>query len=177
MKRALQPEEAMMRIDSVSFALGVLAAMPASVRGLVTALPHELLDWHPAPDAWSVRDILAHLLDAETAVTRPRIEMMIAADDPLLATAPLTTPTGETLTLLEEWATARAAHLTFLKSLTADQLARTGRHARIGTLSVRDLVIELAYHDQDHLRQIVANIQAALYPDMGRFYDLYPPPG
>jgi hypothetical protein len=147
------------------------------MRRLVAALPPELLDWHPAPDAWSVRDVLAHLLDAETAVTRPRIELMLSSDDPLLATAPLTTPAGDVAALLEAWAAARAAHVTFLQGLTADQLARTGRHQRIGTLTVRELVIELAYHDQDHLRQLAAIIQAAMYPDMGRFYDLYPQPG
>jgi hypothetical protein len=142
----------------------------------VTALPPDLLNRRPAPDAWSIRDVLAHLLDAETAVTRPRIERMIAEDNPPLAVAPLTTPAGDTEQLLQAWATARAANLPFFRALTAEQLARTGHHSRHGILSIRDLVIELAYHDLDHLHQITTIVQAALYPDMDRFHMLYPRP-
>jgi hypothetical protein len=115
-------------------------------------------------------------LDAETAVTRPRIEQMIAEDNPLLAVASLTTPAGDVEMRLEDWAAARAANLTYFHGLTAEQLARTGHHQRHGSLNVRDLVIELAYHDLDHLQQIVRIIQAALYPDLGRFHILYPQP-
>jgi hypothetical protein len=165
-----------MATDGYSCALNLLAAVPTSVRALVTALPHNVLHWRPSADAWSIRDVLAHLLDAEISVTRPRIEQMIAEDNPLLAVAPLTTPAGDPETLLEAWATARAAILPFFRTLTAEQLARTGRHPRHGTLSVHDLVIDLAYHDQDHLHQIATIIQAALYPDMGHLCALYPRP-
>jgi hypothetical protein len=165
-----------MAIDAYSGALSLLASLPTAVRSLVAALPPSLLSQRLAPDDWSVRDVLAHLLDAETAVTRPRIEQMIAEDNPLLAVASLTTPAGDAQTLLEVWAAARAASLTYYHGLTAEELARTGQHQRHGTLTVRDLVIELAYHDLDHLQQIVGIIQAALYPEMGRFHTLYPPP-
>ena len=78
--------------------------------------------------------------------------------------------------MLEEWATARAANLSFFQTLTPEQLARTGHHPRHGALSIRDLVIELAYHDQDHLQQIAAIIQATLLPEMGRLSALYASP-
>jgi hypothetical protein len=71
---------------------------------------------------------------------------------------------------LEAWATARAANLPFYRDLTPEQLARTGHHPHHGPC---DLVIELAYHDQDHLQQIAAIIQAALCPDMDRFTAVY----
>lgn len=165
-----------MAIDGYDCALRLLAATPIGVQAIVSALPSDLLDWRPAPDQWSMRDVLAHLLDADTAVTRPRIDLMLAEDDPLLTVAPLVTPAGDAVQLLEAWVAARAATLSFFQRLTTEQLARTGRHPHHGTFSVRDLVIELAYHDQDHLHQLATIAQAALYPEMSRFHALYPPP-
>lgn len=165
-----------MPIDGYTCALDVLAAMPASVRSLVAALPPDLRTWQPAAEQWSIRDVLAHLLEADVAVTRPRIEQMIHEDHPLLTIAPLTTPAGDAEQVLARWAGARTANVAFFRALTAEQVRRTGRHPRHGIFSVRDLVIELAYHDQDHLHQIVTLVQAALYPDMQRFADLYPRP-
>jgi hypothetical protein len=165
-----------MATDGYTCALRLLATLPASVQMLVSALPSDLLGWQPAPDSWSIRDVLAHLVDAETLVTRPRIEQMIREDHPLLAVAPLVAPAGDPEQLLAAWVAARAANLPFFRALTAEQLARTGRHPSHGVFTVRDLVIELAYHDQDHLQQIGRIVQAVLYPDMHRFYALYPPP-
>jgi hypothetical protein len=162
--------------DGYSCALRLLAALPSSVQTLVSALPSELPGWQPAADQWSIRDVLAHLLDAETCVTRPRIEQMLSEDDPLLAVAPLIAPQGDAEQLLTAWLAARATSVPFYRALTPEQLARTGRHPHHGVFTVRDLVIELAYHDQDHLQQIATIVQAALYPDMERFAAQYPRP-
>lgn len=166
-----------MTINAFACALDVLEATPTGVRALVAALPPALLDAQPIAEQWSVRDVLAHLLHVETVVIRPRIERMLAEDDPLLTAAPPPAPMRDVNETLAAWADARAANLPFLRALTPAQLARTARHPRYGTISVRDHVVEWAYHDQDHLRQIAAIIQAALYPEMGVFQTLYPRPG
>jgi hypothetical protein len=158
-----------MATDGYSCALRLLVALPSSVQTLVSALPAELIGWQPAPDQWSIRDVLAHLLAAETAVTRPRIEQMLREEHALLAVAPLIAPLGGAEHLL-------AASVPFYRALTAEQLARTARHPHHGAFAVRDLVIVLAYDDQDHRQQIVTIVQAALYPHMQRFYAQYPRP-
>ena len=43
------------------------------------------LDFHPGPDEWSVREILAHLVDDEMFVMRLRLERIIKEDNPHLA--------------------------------------------------------------------------------------------
>jgi hypothetical protein len=164
-----------MAIDAFACALDLLAAFPISARALVAALPAELRSQRPTPDEWSVEEVLAHLLHAETMGIRPRIEQMLAEDNPLPA-APPPPPGRDTKAMLEEWAAARAANLIFLRGLTAAQLTRTGRHQRFGIISVREHIIEWAYHDQDHLQQIVTIIQAALYSEIGAFQALYPRP-
>ena len=76
-----------MSIDGYRCALSLLAAQPVSVHALVSALPQDLLRRRISPDEWSIRDVLAHLLHAETGVTRPRIDLIRAEDDPELAVA------------------------------------------------------------------------------------------
>jgi hypothetical protein len=165
-----------MAVDSYACALELLAIAPVATRTLVSALPEELRKRPPSTDAWSVVDILAHLVHVETVVIRPRMQQMLDEDCPVFATAPPPAPARESQTMLDEWAASRAVNLHFLRNLTPEQLARTGRHARYGLIQVREHVIEWAYHDQDHLRQVVAIIQSTLYPDIGGFRALYAPP-
>ncbi|MGH2346794.1 MAG: DinB family protein [Chloroflexota bacterium] len=163
-----------MAINAYACALGLMAVVPASVQALVTALPRELLSQRPTADGWSVEDIVAHLLQAETVGIRPRIQQMLVEDNPLLVAAPASTPVRGVETILEELVAARTANLAFLHELTPEQLTRTGRHQKYGIISVREHVIEWAYHDQDHLQQLVTIIQDALYPEIGAFQALYP---
>jgi hypothetical protein len=37
----------------------------------------------------------------------------------------------------------------------------------VGRLTVRDLLYEWVHHDRNHLRQILANVQAFAWPHMG----------
>lgn len=53
---------------------------------------------------------------------------------------------------------AREAILRYLRALTPEQLQRTGRHPRYGAIQVREHVVEWAYHDLDHLRQILVTL-------------------
>ena len=57
------------------------ATMPA-LRRLTGALDDAALDFHPAPDAWSIREILAHLVDDEAFVMRLRLERIVKEDRP-----------------------------------------------------------------------------------------------
>jgi hypothetical protein len=51
--------------------------------------------------------------------------------------------------------------------LSDKDLLRTGIHPVVGELSVRDLLYEWVYHDQNHIKQMLSNIQANAWPHMG----------
>ena len=53
------------------------------------------------------------------------------------------------------------------RALTAADLARGGDHPEVGFLTVNDLLHEWIHHDANHLRQMLANIQAYTWPSMG----------
>ncbi len=84
--------------------------------------------------------------------------------------------TRDARSLLADWLVARQQNLEWLRGLTPEQQARGGKHRRWGRISVREHVVEWAYHDMDHLRQIVSALQGELYPDIGGFKGLYTPP-
>lgn len=156
-------------------ALAILGETPNLLRTIVMASPAEALGWKPADDAWSTRDVLNHLYQAE-AVISFRVRQMIEEDQPALGAPPAATPPTDVSTLLEGWAAARRENLAFLRALAPEQLQRTGRHRRYGLVSAREHIVEWAYHDLDHFRQILAAIQSGLYPDIGAFEALYPRP-
>ena len=56
-------------------------------------------------------------------------------------------------------------------------LRTRGRHPRWGAISVREHATEWAYHDLDHLRQLLELFQSELHGGIGVFQGLYPRPG
>ena len=61
----------------------------------------------------------------------------------------------------------KTSGLTLVEALTATDLGRGGDHPEVGFLTVNDLLHEWIHHDANHLRQMLANIQAYTWPSMG----------
>ncbi len=162
--------------DLYELALGVLAGTSASLVALLAPLTPDVWEWSPAPGEWTPYEALAHMLHVETAVIPARVRQMIAEDGAALVNPPEPAAPGTPEETLQAWQEARAANLTLLRGLTSVELARSGIHPRYGRLSAREHIIEWAYHDLEHLRQLQATIEAYLYPDIGGFRALYHPP-
>ena len=157
-------------------ALKFMEATPTYLRTIVAAASPEALTWKPSDQAWSPHEVLAHLLRVETAVIGERIGQMIQEENPTFGAVPESTLPESPRLILDAWIEARTQNLAFLRTLTPEQIQRTGRHPRYGLISVREHIVEWAYHDLDHLRQIFAALQSGLYPEIGAFQDLYPEP-
>ena len=54
-----------------------------------------------------------------------------------------------------------------METLTEADLARGGDHPQVGFLTAGDLLHEWVHHDANHLRQILATLQAYTWPHMG----------
>jgi hypothetical protein len=104
-------------------------------------LPGELLHWKPAPDRWSISEVLAHLAALEQ-VYAERMLRMIAEDSPALTKYDLAGAAargeysrgsaGENLALFTR---TRRSTLALLTGLPASAGARTGVHSELGTRS------------------------------------------
>jgi hypothetical protein len=158
-------------------ALDVLAGTPPVLSAIVSNLPRSAQDERPAEGAWSPREVLAHLLFAETTSMAPRVKRAAAENNlrlEQLAGSP--PPPGDPREMSNQWADARAANLDWLRELTPEQRAHVVQHPRYGEITVDTYVAEWAYHDLDHLRQILSVLATDLYPHIGPFQALYAPP-
>jgi hypothetical protein len=157
-------------------ALDVLEGTPRVLSAIVTSLPRSAQDERPAEGAWSPREVLAHLLHQETTAMAPRVKRASLEDGLPYEDAPPQPAPGEGRQMSNEWADARAANLEWLRKLTPEQRVHVVHHPRFGDITVDTYVAEWAYHDLDHLRQILSVLAADLYPHIGPFQALYTPP-
>lgn len=166
--------------DIIPDALAILRATPIVLRALLAGLPAETV-LRPNPEGWSVKDIVAHIHDTEGIAFTERIRRMLDEDTPAIAAidppARLEAEGYAARTLddlLDELDRLRPQHLAWIATLTSDQFARTGLHNVAGPITPRDIIHQWAYHDLNHLRQIMEMLQAELAPHMGNTRAFYP---
>jgi len=152
----------------------LLGAASATLRAEVAALPAATLSWHPALGEWCVKEVVGHLIEAEQRGFAGRIRIILAGDSPRLATwdqvqvARDRRDCGRNMTdLLDEFSKLRDGSVTLVRDLKDADLGRGGDHPQVGYLRVQDLLHEWVHHDRNHLRQIMANVQAFVWPHMG----------
>ncbi len=158
-------------------ALDILAGTPPVLNAIVSNLPRSAQDERPAEGAWSPREVLAHLLYVEATSMGPRV--LRASQENNMhyeQSAPPQPPPGDAREMSNSWADARVANLAWLRQLVPEQRAHVVHHPRFGQITVDTYVAEWAYHDLDHLRQILSVLAADLYPHIGPFQELYTPP-
>ena len=61
----------------------------------------------------------------------------------------------------------RNSSLDLIRSLRTEQMQRGGEHPAVGRLTVDELLHEWVHHDNSHLRQALANVQAYVWDGMG----------
>lgn len=117
-------------------------------------------DFKPAAEKWSVRQIVAHLADAEAA-TVMRLRQVIAEDNPKLnawdqnALAERTDyQKRKPSQALETMRILRADNYELLKGLPPEAYSRTGIHSERGQLTLLDLLRGSAQHAENHAAQI-----------------------
>ncbi|MEW5938887.1 MAG: DinB family protein [Chloroflexota bacterium] len=157
----LQPDYA----TPTSF-LAQLRSTPAALRGLLGPLPPAAWTTRPAEGEWSVTEILCHLRDVECEVDQPRIEQILAQDEPFIpAQMPdewsrergYVNQDGESA--LREFTRLRLGTLSTLGNLAPAQWSRKARHAIFGPTSLQELVSFNAEHDRLHIQQIWKTLQ------------------
>jgi len=147
-----------------------LAALHAECAGVSAPV----LRWHPAPGEWCVLEVLGHLIEAEERGFAGRVRILLAETDPLFrawdqdAVARARRDCErDPAAVLGEWVRLREASAALVETLRSEDLPRAGRHPHVGRLSIADVLAEWVHHDRNHQRQILANVQAYVWPHMG----------
>lgn len=127
---------------------------------VLTGVFGEEEDFVPAPGKWSVRQIVAHLADAEM-VGAHRFRQVIAEDNPTLIaydqdkwTANLDYARRKPKTSLETFRRIRAENHELLKGLQEESFDRAGNHTENGRMTLRQLLEGYAGHAESHARQL-----------------------
>ena len=140
--------------------LAVQAATAKKLERFIKGVPTAKLRKRPAPDKWSVSEIVAHFADVEVAVGfRMRLILgapgtPVAAFDQDSWVTSLHYEKRDPRQSVEQFRVAREANLRLLKSLTPQQWKHYGMHAERGQESIEHMVRLLAGHDLNHLQQI-----------------------
>jgi DinB superfamily len=153
--------------------VSLLEKTPAILETLLRDVPAEILDWKPAPERWSIAEVLAHLLTIEQ-LYGDRAKRIVVDNNPALAK--FEEPDGAQLRkktarqYLEDFVGLRRAHYFFWHGIPSSAANRTGIHPEMGAVTLLQLLNELANHDLGHLRQIAELYRAkAFYPQAGPF--------
>jgi hypothetical protein len=152
----------------------LLEVIPAIVRTELTALPEGAINWHPGPEEWCAKEVVGHLIEAEQRGLAGRIRTMLETNEPDLiawdqeAVERERNDCARDLSdLLDEFSRMRSESCAMVRSLSNADLQRGGLHPKVGHLRVNDLLHEWLYHDRNHMRQMLANVQSYVFPLMG----------
>jgi hypothetical protein len=140
--------------------LKIQAASVKKLERLLKGAPAAKLRKRPAPDKWSVAEIMAHLADSEI-VTSFRLRQILgtpgtpipAYDQDAWAKA-CRYEKRDARKSLEIFGALREANLALLKSLSAEQWKHHGMHSERGAETIECLVTLIAGHDLNHTQQI-----------------------
>ncbi len=140
--------------------LKALSATPKKLERFLGKASTAKLRKRPAPDKWSVGEILAHLADAEIVLGWRVRSILGAPGTPIQAFDQ------------DDWAKAgryeqrnprqsvahfsaiRAANLALYKSLSPEQWKLYGIHSERGQESIEHIIRMMAGHDLNHVKQI-----------------------
>jgi hypothetical protein len=152
----------------------LLQSAAAMIHAEMGALGSAALEFHPAPGEWCAKEVLGHLIECERRGFSGRVAIILAGDSPALegwdqeAVARARQDCGrEWSALYREFLTLRNASVAQVAGLAPADLNRGGAHPKVGLLRVSDLLHEWVHHDRNHIRQMLANVQAYAWPHMG----------
>ncbi len=159
----------MIDLDEIA---ATISSTPKVLRSLLAPFDDESLCLRPEPREWSVREVIGHLIATDTGAFADRIAAIltgvpeIAGFDPWAAIDARDFTDGSLDDLLDEFESGRVRAVEFVRSLSEVDLTRNASHGDRGTFTAADFVHEWPYHDQEHLRQILANLQLRYLPHL-----------
>ncbi len=128
----------------------------------ITGAAGSEVDYAPEPGKWSIRQIVAHLADAEIVATM-RVRQILAEDDPKMQAwdqnawaTKLDYARRKPSQSLETFRRIRGENYELIKDLPETAFERAGMHSDRGRITLRQLVQLIAEHAENHAAQLRA---------------------
>jgi hypothetical protein len=163
--------------------LEMLDATPDLLRGLMADLSHEDACWKPAPDRFSIAEVLAHLSHSEGHCYRMRLDRFLTEERPVFE------PDDAQMYLelyrdadpedaFDHFEEQRENNVEFLRTLEAADGERKALHNSAGEITLNNMLHEWALHDLGHVKQVAEIVRARKYlagaGPLGQGYNLKP---
>jgi hypothetical protein len=136
------------------------SATSKKLESLLKGAPPSKLRKRPAPDKWSIAEILAHLADTEIVVGWRVRSILAAPGTPIQAfdqdawAAAGKYAKRDPRKSIEQFRALRDANLALYKALSPDQWKHFGMHAERGEENLTRILRMMAGHDVNHISQI-----------------------
>lgn len=132
-----------------------------AISALVAGVDDTQARWKPAPNEWSILEVIHHLYDEEREDFRPRLDLTLhhpsfpwPPNDPVAKVTERRYNEQDLRQVLTAFQTERAASLAWLGTLTTPDWEQTYTIPQVGSLSAGDLFVSWVAHDALHLRQL-----------------------
>ena len=156
---------------------------PVLYAGRMSEPKPEMPRWKPAPDRFSIAEVLAHLSHSEGHCYRVRVDRFLDEERPEFEPDDAqfhldlyrdADPEDE----FDHFEEQREDNLDFLRNLPAGAGGRVALHREAGEITLAQMLHEWALHDLGHVRQIAELVRARKYlagaGPLGRSYQLKP---
>jgi hypothetical protein len=163
--------------------LDLLEATPAILRGLTSEISDEEARWKPAPDRFSIAEVLSHLSHSEGHCYRYRVDRFLSEETPAfepddaqmhLEVYKNADPEKE----FRRFEDQRKSNVERLRGLPAEAGNRRALHRAAGEITLTQMLHEWSLHDLGHIRQIAELVRAGKYlagaGPLGQEYKLKP---
>lgn len=154
--------------DTQQTALALLDSTPAIFRLMLANLPDDILT-ADLDRGWSIKRVLAHMVDVEEPGFRDRLRHIIDANHPSITSydAMATLEAGDYMsrsvaTLLDQLDASRRETIVWLRTLTPEQRARSATHDTAGDFTIDNLLHYWPMHDMAHIRGVQRMLNALL---------------
>ena len=151
--------------DFLAETTDLLRRTPAVLRALLAGIDNAWTDTPDVDGGWRPRDVVGHLISAETNNYLARAERILESGtavpfDTFDRFQHVERDSDRSLdTLLDVFASLRKENLgRIAKRISAADLDRKGMHPALGEVTIRQLLSTWAVHDLDHTAQVFAGM-------------------
>ncbi len=138
-----------------------LEETPEHIRQLAVELASEDLKWKPSVDEFSVLEQVCHLHDLEREGYSARIRKLLTEEQPALPdfdgsriASERDYNSQEFESAFQEFARERKENVRVMKTLSPDQLNRSGVLEGVGAITLERLLQLMREHDQSHRKEL-----------------------
>jgi hypothetical protein len=146
--------------------LDLLEATPQILRGLMAGLSSDDVRWKPAPDRFSMGEVLAHLSHSEWHCYRTRVDQFMSEERPELEPDDASFhlelySEADPSDAFDHFEEQRKANIGYLRGLPASVGRRVAYHKGAATeVTLENMLHEWAMHDLGHIRQVAELVRA-----------------